>query len=262
VTYRTLLRAATAHAQVVTLHRPARHNALDDAMLDELHAALDDAERTPGCRLFVLSGEGGVFCAGMDLEEAASEASAASAANAATARRSRARFFALLRRFTTSPRVVVSLVDGRCEGGGVGLAAASDFVFGSPRARFVLPEALWGLRPISVLPFLERRVGPQLARTMTLGTLSIDARRAERSGLIDELADDPAIPLARLTGRLAKIDPETTAAAKRALAAAAPISEAVEAAVLRELDELFASAKVARTLAAMSGPGRRFPWEN
>ncbi len=259
MSYRTLRCAATAHAQMVTMHRPARQNALDDAMLEELHAALDDAERAPGCRLFVMSGEGGVFCTGMDLEEAAAETSAAVATGAA---RSRARFFALLRRFTTSARVVVSLVDGRCEGGGVGLAAASDFVFASPRARFGLPEALWGLRPVSVLPFLERRVGPQLARYMTLGTLPIDARRAEQAGLVDALTDDPAIPLARLTARLAKIDPETTSAAKRALAARAPIDDALEAAALRELDELFTSAPVVRAFAAMTGPGRRFPWES
>jgi polyketide biosynthesis enoyl-CoA hydratase PksH len=251
--YRTLLVTTTTHAVVTTMHRPSRQNALDDVMLEELHDALDTAERAPGCRALVLAGEGGVFCTGMDLEAAASETGGAAP--------SRARFFRLLRRFTTSPRVVVSLVDGRCDGGGVGLAAASDFVFASPRARFGLPEALWGLRPISVLPFLVRRVGLQLAYAMTLGTLPIDARQAEQRGLVDALADDPTIPLARLTARLAKIDPHTTGAIKQGFAARTPITDEMEAEALRELDAMFASPAVVHAFAAMAGPRRRFPWE-
>jgi polyketide biosynthesis enoyl-CoA hydratase PksH len=254
MTYSTLSVTTTAHALMVTLHRPERQNALNDAMLEELHAALDSAENTPGCRAFVMQGGGGTFCTGMDLEEAAQEVSGGSW-------KTRARFFRLLRRFTTSPRLVVSVVDGRSEGGGVGLVAASDFVFASERARFSLPEALWGLRPASVLPFLIRRTGFQLAYSMTLSTLPIDARKAEHGGLVDTVAEDPRVPLQRLLARAAKLDPATINGCKRALRELAPISDEDEAAALRELDDLFASAFVQRAFAALSGPIRRFPWE-
>jgi polyketide biosynthesis enoyl-CoA hydratase PksH len=153
----TILVATNGQALTVTLNRSSRQNALTDAMLAELHAALDEAERWPACRLVVIQGANGVFCTGMDFEEAAGEQT--SADNSAPRG---APFFSLLRRFTVTPRVVVSLVDGRVTGGGVGLASASDFVFASERAQFGLPEALWGLLPCSVAPFLMRRVGFQL----------------------------------------------------------------------------------------------------
>lgn len=252
--YDTILAAASPDTLTVTLHRPARRNALSDAMLRELHAALDAAERSPDCRLFVLRGTGGAFCAGMDLEEAAG------ALGAGEERRG-APFFGLLRRFTASRCVVVALVDGPAEGGGVGLAAASDFVFASERARFGLPEALWGLLPSSVLPFLLRRTGFRAAYAMTLSTLPLDAREAERAGLVDAVAADPALPLQRLAARVTKLDPTTIAGAKRAFGRLAPISDEVEAAALRELDALLESAPVRRALAGLAGPRRSWPWE-
>ena len=252
--YDTILAATSSHALTVTLNRPSRQNALNDTMLDELHAALDAAERSPGCRMFVLQGARGVFCTGMDLEDVAGELKAGSTKRGA-------QFFRLLRRFTASSRVVVSIVDGRTEGGGVGLAAASDFVFASERARFGLPEALWGLLPSSVLPFLLRRTSFRTAYAMTLSTLPIDALRAEQAGLVDAVADDPAIPLQRLTSRMTKIDEATIVAAKRSFDRVAPISDEMEATALRELDDMFASAFVQQAIVEFNGPRRSFPWE-
>jgi polyketide biosynthesis enoyl-CoA hydratase PksH len=247
--WQTLLAAPTAHALTITLDRPSRHNALSDAMIVELHEALDLAERS--ARLFVIEGAGGVFCSGMDLQDAARDAS----------RHRGAEFFRLLRRFTTTSRIVVSIVDGRAEGGGVGLAAASDFVFATERSRFGLPEALWGLLPCSVLPFLVRRSGFQAAYAMTLSTLPVTARKAASIGLVDEVADDPAIPLQRLASRVAKLQQTTIAAAKRSFARLAPITAEMEAAALDELDSLFASAFVQQAIAGFTGPRRSFPWE-
>ncbi len=252
--YDTLEVSASERVLTATLHRPERGNALDDLMLEELHEVLDEAEASPTVQALVLQGGDGVFCAGLDLEAAAGEVGDAG-------RASRARFFRLLRRFTESPRLVITVIDGRADGGGVGLVAASDFAFASERSRFALPEALWGLRPTSVLPFLLRRCGFRLAYTMTLSTLPIDARRAERAGLIDELCDPPQQALQRLLARVSRLAPGTLAMCKRALAPLAPIDADTEAAVRRELDELFTSEEVQRALSAYSGPTRRLPWE-
>lgn len=250
----TILVASSPRQLTVTLHRPSRQNALSDTTIRELHAALDEAEQAPDCRMVVVQGAPGVFCSGMDLDDAAAEFGRSTSRRAAP-------FFQLLRRFTTSPRVIVSIVDGRAEGGGVGLAAASDFVFASKRASFGLPEALWGLLPSSVLPFLLRRTGPQTAYAMTLSTLPIDAHKAEQIGLADVVVDDPARASRRLAARVTKLEPATVIAAKRAFARLAPISEEVEAAALREHDELFESAFVQRAIARFTGPERSFPWE-
>lgn len=254
MSYQTIEVTVADHVLTATMRRPARKNTLGDLSLEELHSALDEAECSSAIRALVLQGSDGVFSAGMDLEEASDELDDGGRAG-------RARFFRLLRRFSESRCLVVCAVDGRADGGGVGLVAACDFVFASERSRFALPEALWGLRPTSVLPFLVRRVGFQLAYTMTLSTLPIDARKAERAGLVDELAEPPYSALQRLLARVARLPPDSIASTKRALAPLSPIGADTEAAVLRELDELFASAQVQRTLAAYSGPDRRLPWE-
>lgn len=251
--WQTILAAASAHTLTVTLDRPSRRNALNDSMIAELHAALDDAERSTQCRLLVIHGANGVFCTGMDLEDAAAELDASTHRGAA--------FFQLLRRFTASSRVVVSIVDGRVEGGGVGLVAASDFAFATERSRFGLPEALWGLLPCSVLPFLLRRVGFQRAYAMTLSTLPVSAREAKKIGLIDEIADDPTVPLQRLASRVTKLDETTVLAAKRYFARLSPITDEVETTALNELDALFASSFVQQAIAGFTGPRRSLPWE-
>jgi len=251
--YDTLLAAHSPHALAITLHRPSRRNALDDTMLGELHAALDAAEGCPDCRLLVLRGAGGVFCTGMDLEDAAHEIGQPATARGAS-------FFRLLRRFTTSSRVVVAIVDGRADGGGVGLAAACDFVFASERARFALPEALWGLVPSSVLPFLVRRA-PRLGYSMMLSTLPVEARAAERAGLVDAVADDPEPLLHRLASRVTRLAPETIAAAKHSFARLAPIGDDIEAAALRDLDEQLGSPLVQRAIARFTGSRWSLPWE-
>jgi polyketide biosynthesis enoyl-CoA hydratase PksH len=250
----TILVTTSPQRLTVVLHRPAEHNAINDTMIRELHAALDAAEQAPDCRMFVLQGAPGVFCTGMDLVDSAAEAGGPATRRAEP-------FFRLLRRFTASPCVIVSVVDGRAEGGGVGLVAASDFVFATERARFGLPEALWGLLPSSVLPFLLRRTGLRTAYAMTLSTLPIDAREAHRTGLVDAVMDDPTRPLQRLTARVMKLEPATILAVKQSFARLAPISEEVEAAALREHDELFASGSFQQAIARFTGPERSFPWE-
>jgi 3-carboxymethyl-3-hydroxy-acyl-[acp] dehydratase len=256
VSYETLIVAQTGRAVAVTLNRPAHENALTDLMMDELHAALDMAERLPACRMVVIQGANGIFCGGMDLADAGDSPTMADH----SAFR-RARFFSLLRRFTTIPRAVVSVVDGSAIGGGVGLAAASDFVLASERAKFSLPEALWGLLPCSVAPFLMRRIGFQASYAMTLSTLPISAHRAERFGLVDEVCHDPQIPLRRLAARVTRLEEATVAAGKRYFARLWPISEEMEVAALSEFERLFTSASVQHAIAAFNGPGRSFPWE-
>src|SRR5204863_9100504 len=113
-----------------------------------------------------------------------------------------AAFFGLLRRFTTVGRVIVSIVDGRVTGGGVGLVAASDLVYATERSSFGLPEALWGLLPCCVLPFLIRRVGYQPAYAMALSTQPVSAQEALRSHLVDAVADDPTALVRRLAARV------------------------------------------------------------
>jgi polyketide biosynthesis enoyl-CoA hydratase PksH len=230
---------------------------INQALVGELHAAIDRAEGTPGCGLLVLEGDAeGVFCTGMDLAEAARDGSAGHA----EAARGGAEFLGLLKRMASTPVVVVSAVDGRVAGGGVGLAAASDFVYATPRSQFSLPEALWGLLPACVAPFLIRRVGFQRAYAMTLSTLPVTADRAAACQLVDEVADDLGVPLRRLAFRLGKVAAPTVAELKRYFTSMWILGGEMERAAVDEFARLMTSDRVRGAITDYA-LRQRLPWE-
>ncbi|MGC4806669.1 enoyl-CoA hydratase-related protein [Micromonospora sp. DT233] len=249
----TLLLRSEAAVLTVTLARPREQNSITPALMADLHDALDRAEADPACRVVVLRAQGPAFCSGMDLHAAAGSTDDLAAHGGE-------RFLGLLKRLTTVERVVVSCVDGRASGGGVGVVAASDFAYATPASQFGLPEALWGLLPCCVLPFLIRRVGFQRAYTMTLSTLPIDAAEAARRGLVDEVAEDPGPALRRLLVRATKLDPTTIGDLKRYFRRMWIVSDEMEAEALREFGRLMTS-PVARERITAFATGQRMPWE-
>lgn len=240
----------------LTLARPERQNSIDDAFLDEIQRALDHAEASPHCRLVLLAAEGEVFCSGLDLPAAAGEL----ASRETLAARGGEDFLRLLKRFTAIPRVIVSRVDGRVSGGGVGIVAASDFVYATEGSQFGLPEALWGLLPCCVLPFLIRRVGFQQAYAMTLSTLPVNALAARRFHLVDEVADDAEPLVRRLLFRLEKLDESTIHDLKRYFARMWFLSDEMEKTALEEFTRLMSSDVVQQRITDFV-TRQKFPWE-
>ncbi|WP_329213084.1 enoyl-CoA hydratase-related protein [Streptomyces sp. NBC_01485] len=240
----------------ISLNRPERQNSIDATMIRELHEALDQAEAATDCRVVVLQGGDGVFCTGMDLLGAA----AAGVPDQDGAARGGAEFLELLKRFTTTPRVVVAKVDGRVAGGGVGLAAAADFVFATPASTFSLPEALWGLLPCCVTPFLIRRVGFQKAYAMSLSTQPVTADQAVLCSLADQMADDLGPAIRKLTFRASKLSGPTIGDLKRYFAKMWILSAEQEQTAVDEFARLMSSAGVGRRIADFA-ERQRFPWE-
>jgi polyketide biosynthesis enoyl-CoA hydratase PksH len=238
----------------VGIDRVPQQNAINGTFLEEMHAVLDEAERLPDCRQVVIHGASGVFCTGMDFADATGSPQS-------VAERGGAEFLGLLKRLTTVPRVVVSVVDGRATGGGVGIAAASDFVVATPRAVFSLPEALWGLLPCCVLPFLIRRVGFQPAYAMGLSTLPVTAEQAYRIHLADELSAEPEHYLRRLRQRVSKLDDATIGAMKRYQRGLWFLSEETERAAIAEFTRLMSSPDVRERIAGFV-TAQVLPWES
>ncbi|MER6678313.1 enoyl-CoA hydratase-related protein [Streptomyces sp. NPDC000983] len=165
------------------LTAPERRNALDAATVQALLTAVRTAERTPGCRAAVLSASGPVFCSGLDL--AAATADAGQPADIAD------RMWEVLTALATGPLVTAAVVTGRVTGGGVGLVSACDLVFAGPDASFRLTEALLGLVPATVLPFLTARIGERAAFRAALLAEDIDSATAGALGLADTVTDRP-----------------------------------------------------------------------
>lgn len=249
--YETIEIGQSPFATRITLNRPEQQNAINPALLADLTAALADAEADDDCRLVVLAANGPVFCAGMDVAAAAGSRPDDSGGRV---------FLDLLKRLSGFPKVIASVVDGKVLGGGVGLVAATDFVYATPESTFALPEMLWGLLPCCVLPYVIRRCGAPFAQTMTLSTLPVDASLAWQRGLVDQVVPAPEVALRALGYRLSKVDPRTIRTGKRFLGALTGIDAATEEFVLTEFAGLMGSDVVAERMGGFAAGGRA-PWE-
>lgn len=167
----------------ITLNRPEKRNALNDALISDLKTALGEANRDDAIRAVVISGAGQDFCSGADLE-ALEKISKASVADNVDDARSMMELFILIR----SVRVpVVAAVRGRALAGGCGLASVCDIVLASSEARFGYPEVKIGFVPAMVAAILRRNVSEKRAfELLTLGK-EISAAEAKEMGLVNHV---------------------------------------------------------------------------
>lgn len=244
-----------SHRQLtVRIWRPERDNSINSTLIRELHGALDLAEAIPDCRTLVLEGLPGVFCTGLDLQEAAM----ADVSATETVRISE--YMRLLQRFTASSRIVICRVDGRVTAGGVGLVAACDITVATERSEFSLSEALWGLLPCCVMPFLLRRVGYQKAYFLTLTTRTITASEAYAIHLVDELTNNLDDALRKLCLRLNLLDDRVILDLKRYFQGLAGITPDMEQTAIREIARLAGQPYVQQNIRNFIQHGL-FPWE-
>ena len=171
---------------LITLNRPEKRNALNDALIGALKNCLREADGETDVRVVVITGAGADFCSGADLA-ALQKISESSVAENLEDARSLMELFTLIR----SVRVpVVAAVRGRALAGGCGLATACDLVIAARSARFGYPEVKIGFVPAMVMAILRRNVSEKRAfELITLGA-EISADEAERIGLVNQVFDD------------------------------------------------------------------------
>src|SRR2546423_7167336 len=173
---------------LVTLNRPEKRNALNDALVVGLKDALRDADSREEVRAVLVTGAGADFCSGADLS-ALKKISESSIAENLEDAQSLVELFALIRRVRVP---VVAAVRGRALAGGCGLATACDIVLASTSARFGYPEVKIGFVPAIVLAILRRNVSEKRAFELVTRGAEITANEAERIGLVNQVFDDDA----------------------------------------------------------------------
>ncbi|MFL6210342.1 MAG: enoyl-CoA hydratase/isomerase family protein [Pyrinomonadaceae bacterium] len=172
---------------LVTLNRPEKRNALNDAVIAGLKAALRAADAEEAVRVVLLMGAGADFCSGADLA-ALQKISAGSVADNLADARSLMELFTLVREVRVP---VVAAVRGRALAGGCGLATACDIVLAAESARFGYPEVKIGFVPAMVMAILRRNVSEKRAFELITRGAELSAPEAERIGLINHVfADD------------------------------------------------------------------------
>lgn len=171
---------------VITLNRPKQLNALNDALMDELGAALKafDADEAIGC--MVLTGSEKAFAAGADIGAMASYSFADVYKGDYITRNWEA--------IRAIRKPVIAAVSGFALGGGCELAMMCDFIIAADNAKFGQPEIKLGIIPgAGGTQRLPRAVGKAKAMDLTLTGRMMDAAEAERAGLVSRV-----VPLDKL----------------------------------------------------------------
>ncbi|EON32721.1 enoyl-CoA hydratase [Gordonia terrae C-6] len=197
------------HIAEVTLTGPGKGNAMGPDFWQELPELFGHLDTDPAVRAVVLTGSGKNFSYGLDLVAMGGTLSGVLAGDAKAAPRTE--FLDSLRTLQAGitavadcRKPVVAAVSGWCIGGGVDLICAADVRYASTDAKFSVREVKVGMvadvGTLARLPFI---IGDGHLRELALTGKDIDAARAEKIGLVNDVADDQnaVLDLARTTAR-------------------------------------------------------------
>ncbi len=178
--------AADGVLRLVLANPPA--NALSDALIAALRAALAEAAEDRAVRVVIIAAEGKIFSAGHDLKELT--------AHRKDPDRGRAYYLdvmtraaALMQEIVRHPKVIIAEVQGLATAAGCQLVASCDLAVAAPEARFATPGVNIGLFCSTPMVALSRNVAPKHAMEMLLTGQDTDAAHARDIGLVNILAD-------------------------------------------------------------------------
>jgi 2-(1,2-epoxy-1,2-dihydrophenyl)acetyl-CoA isomerase len=197
----------------IVMNRPERRHAVTPELRTQILEAMQAGEADPAIRAIILTGSGGHFSGGGDIERISGLTAADIPA-----------YMEGLRRFIVAlgncSKPLVAAVQGVAAGGGAGFALACDFIVMGRDATFVFPFFRIGLIPdAGILHHLPRRIGLAAARQVLFIDQRVDGNGAERLGLADFVTDhnrvqDEAVELA---SKLARHPPQAFALTKSIL---------------------------------------------
>jgi methylglutaconyl-CoA hydratase len=201
----------------IGLNRPEKRNALSPELISEISAALDMLAGDDDVRVIVLTGEGGVFCAGADLGYIQQLADFGAEQNLADSRNLKDLFYKIY----TYPKFVIAQVHGAALAGGCGLATVCDVVVASDDSEFGYTETAIGFIPALVSVFLVRKIGETHARELLLSARRVSAEEAYSLGMINAVVPCPQLEdyVKNYAATVARNSPTAIAMTKRMLAA-------------------------------------------
>lgn len=201
----------------IVLDNIAKHNAISLPMWRGVIDALAAFEQDPAIRCVVIRGAGErAFCAGADIAEKEDVDGKQGTADLDVG-------LAGLGALKSFPKPLIAMVSGYCIGAGMGIATACDLRIAAPNASFGVPVAKMGLG----YPYVETKrlvdlIGPGMAKQMLFTADRLDAERALRVGLVNEVVAPGELLqfTTAMAERIAANAPLTIAAAKHAIATA------------------------------------------
>src|SRR5580704_4132249 len=188
-------------------------NSLPTSILDELAKEIHASGFEDECKVIILRSAGEkTFCAGASFEELALIKNKEQGLDFFSG------FAHVINAMRKCLKFIIARIQGKCVGGGVGLAAAADYAIATEGADVKLSELALGIGPFVVGPVIERKIGVSAFSSLAIdATMWRDAEWARRRGLYAELHGQTAgmdESIQRLADALAHSNPEAMALLK------------------------------------------------
>ncbi|KJF20591.1 crotonase/enoyl-CoA hydratase family protein [Rhodococcus sp. AD45-ID] len=203
------------HIAQVTLIGPGKGNAMGPDFWSELPEIFADLDTDPDVRAVVIAGSGKHFSFGLDLPAMSGEFGAVLADKAQAGPRTK--FHDMIKRMQSGinavadcRKPVIAAVQGWCIGGGVDLITAADIRYASVDAKFSIREVKVAIvADMGSLARLPAIIGDGHLRELALTGKDIDAARAEKIGLVNDVFDDAdaVLAAARATAQEIALNP-------------------------------------------------------
>lgn len=190
-----------------------KSNSLPASVLRSLAEAIAAAGARGDARAVILRSYGsGAFCAGASFDELTA------IRDAGEGKEFFMGFARVILAMTRCPKPIITRVQGKVVGGGVGIVAASDYAIAASHASLRLSELAVGIGPFVVGPVIEHKIGPGAFGAMAIDADWRDAAWAERHGLYARLCDDVAsldASVDALAAKVAAANPDAVTRIKR-----------------------------------------------
>jgi len=171
-------------------NRPESRNALTTEVTSEMRRVFEAVRDDRTVRGITLRGRGGVFCAGGDIKSFKAVSAAGEQRDTVLAMsRGAGELMALL---DAMPQVTIALIEGAATAGGFGIACCCDVVVCEEAASFGMTEAMIGLSPAQIAPYVLQRLGHANGRRLMLTAGRFQGTDALRLGFADFVGPDRA----------------------------------------------------------------------
>lgn len=171
----------SSHKFYITFYHP-KSNSLPSNLLTELAEQIEAASQDDEINVVIIKSEGEkTFCAGASFDELLS------IVDFESGKKFFMGFAKVLMAVRSCPKFIITRVQGKVVGGGVGLVAASDYAIGTSASSVKLSELAIGIGPFVIAPAIERKVGKETLSAMTINFEWRDANWAYSKGLFDDV---------------------------------------------------------------------------
>lgn len=249
--YRNILVSNIYGGIKIVINRPQQKNSLSMDLVKELRGAIEATLDDKDVKVIIITGINDKFCTGMDFNQCVSGEHGSDFT---------VYYMELLKLISTVSKVVVSEVNGEVMAGGMGLVAASDLAVAVPEARFSLSEAIWGIIPAMVAPYLIRKSGFSQAYRMSLTALPITADQALQNGIVDAVGSNTERETRTLLSRIYRMDCSTIERIKSYYRKIWIIDDDMEKLAARESADVILSDKVQKNIYNFINY-KKFPWD-